>query len=219
MGASSWVRVALVSGLVSGCYFVDDDGESDPIGDPPPAQPQPQPDPGVDPPPAAPKRIFVTRLSYPADLATAGEAPDGLSGADHICNVSASAAELGGVWLAWLSTSSVDAIDRIEDVGPWHLVNGTKVFNNKDNLRTSPIAGVTLSEWGTFVDDQFWGYGTVWTGTTVGGRADAETCNDWTSTDDAVRAPFGQTSATFGGWTHSGRTYCDDYKHLYCIEQ
>src|SRR5262245_2730644 len=84
------------------------------------------------------KRIFVTSTPYTGDLKTNGAGMTGLHGADNLCGLAATAAGLGGTWTAWLSSSTVDAIDRINDVGPWYLVDRcTLVFNNKASIVTS----------------------------------------------------------------------------------
>ncbi|MFL5321038.1 MAG: hypothetical protein ACJ790_15370, partial [Myxococcaceae bacterium] len=95
------------------------------------------------------KRVFVTSVQYPATFG-------GLAKADEACMLAVSAAGLGGNWKAWLSDSNTDAIDRISDVGPWYLVfisavqSGDlppyKVFNNKANLKTTPLLGINFSE-------------------------------------------------------------------------
>jgi hypothetical protein len=52
--------------------------------------------------------VFVTSTTQTGNLG-------GLSGADQICNDRAVAAGLTGNYLAWLSTSSMDAIDRFSN--------------------------------------------------------------------------------------------------------
>jgi hypothetical protein len=76
------------------------------------------------------KRVFVTAAGYRGDFG-------GVTGGDTICNTTAVAANLDGTWKAWLSDSTTNAIDRIDDVGPWYLLNGKVVFNNKTNTTAS----------------------------------------------------------------------------------
>src|SRR5258706_10297466 len=79
------------------------------------------------PPPGA-KRFFVSSSSHDGKLG-------GVAGANAQCTLIAEAANLGGSWKALLAGAT------LADVGPWYLLDGTKVFNNKANvLAGSPLA-------------------------------------------------------------------------------
>jgi hypothetical protein len=168
------------------------------------------------------KRVFVTSATFP------GGALGGASGADERCYAAARAAELGGTWKAWMSTSSEDAIDRIEDVGPWYLVNSaTKVFNNKANLTTVPLASITLDEQGKrhgpFTQS---GLYVAWTGTSSGGVKTGETCSDWMDSSFDGWGTYGYPagfvsqapSQQWGGDSQYGNP-CDEQAGLICFEQ
>ena len=142
------------------------------------------------------KRIFATRTFYDGNLKAAGAGTDGLDGADKLCNQAAASVNLGGTWKAWLSTTTVSAISRIADVGPWKNLAGYVVFNNKTNLLTGPIHGIDYDERGgaIFTVDAMTQqvYGTpVWTGSVKAGTVaswqnfsgltEPATCVDWTS--------------------------------------
>lgn len=66
-------------------------------------------------------RVFVTATSYAAK--SLGGGASRVAGADGFCANAAAAAGLGGNWVAWLSTSTVNAIDRVTGTGPWYLVD------------------------------------------------------------------------------------------------
>jgi hypothetical protein len=178
--------------------------------------------------PGSVKRIFSTRSAYSGDLKTAGaSATSGLDGADKLCALAATAAGLGGAWKAWLSDSTTDAIDRIADVGPWYLVDGTtKVFNNKANLATSPLTnGIQMDENGKTGD---WAPNPgTWTGTGLGGRKKADPrdtaktwCSDWSSAPGGCLAIFGNLTAADQTWTDWATGVGNiPAGHLYCIEQ
>src|SRR5947207_2454473 len=53
----------------------------------------------------AKKRVFVTSGTWTGDLKTHGGGTDGLDGANKLCQGAATAAALGGTWVAWLSDS------------------------------------------------------------------------------------------------------------------
>jgi hypothetical protein len=159
---------------------------------------------------AAGKRIFITSATYEGYLG-------GLDGADAKCNTAASAAFLGGTWKAWLSDASTNAIDRINDVGPWSLLNGTRVFNNKANLATFPHSAIDVTDHGNHEP----GPG-VWTGTLIGGTKSVNHCDSWLATSLSERGTSGMSSSA-SSWTEiSGLEgdYCRETRlHLYCIEQ
>jgi hypothetical protein len=161
------------------------------------------------------KRIFVTGAGYTGDLG-------GIAGGDARCANTAAAAGLGGTWKAWLSDSDTDAIDRISDIGPWHLLDGKVTFNNKANLATSPIVPIDVNENG----DRLSVKTAVMTGTEIGGRSFATgglTCKNWTSSDwtsyDHDDALLGNSGYNDSRWTHEGVNYCCYNYSLYCIEQ
>ena len=75
--------------------------------------------------------FFVTSAS-PGDGANLG----GLDGADAQCQTLADTAGAGAkTWRAYLSTSSVNARDRIGD-GPWHNAKGELIANTVDELHS-----------------------------------------------------------------------------------
>ena len=57
-------------------------------------------------------RVFVTDTGYEGNLG-------GLAGADAICQAQGNAVYPGTFWVAWLSTSTVDAVDRLTASGPF----------------------------------------------------------------------------------------------------
>lgn len=183
------------------------------------------------------KRIFVTSLSYTADLASEGSAATGLLGADSLCNEHAKQASLGGNWVAWLSTSTEDAIDRIADVGPWYLVDRlTKVFPSKFQIPAGPLVHIDVDELGKHVSGEM-----VWTGTDSHGHYDISTrhdpsititsgnnivlngCANWTSAANGWNdwAATGWTSSLWTGasWDLDSADPCYAHHRLYCFEK
>jgi hypothetical protein len=159
-------------------------------------------------PPGA-KRFFVSAGVHDGNLG-------GLAGADQRCTLAAQGANLGGDWKALLDGAS------LADVGPWYMLNGTKVFNNKANvIAGSPLAAPEITEQNRSI-----AFGDmVWTGQTIQ-QSDLsnDDCSGWT-----VNTPFAQNApgGTIGD-PHSGAEWqvaqdkfeaCSDTAHLYCIEQ
>jgi hypothetical protein len=132
---------------------------------------------------AGPKTVFVTSQTFHGDLRTQGGALTGLRGGDEICQA---AAENGivppGTYIAWLSTSVKDAIDRLPaNTSGYFLPSGRKVADSTTDVVSCPDEGFCP---GHVIDEDELGgggiLGAVWTGTGSGGRASAATCNDWT---------------------------------------
>lgn len=160
------------------------------------------------------KRVFATKSEYPGQLG-------GLAGGDAKCATAAAAANLGGTWKAWLSDATTPALARIADVGPWYRVESplrTRVFNNKANLQTSPLAGITTDENGTALPRPFGDAPQVWTGTAVGGSSSTFHCQSWTFLGSAY-GTVGLAGAIDNQWTISASPSCANSAHLYCFEQ
>ena len=167
-------------------------------------------------PPPTKHYIFITSLSYDGDLKSAGGGSTGLEGADKICANHAAGGALGGTWKAWLSDSTTNAIDRINDVGPWYLVGtDTVVFNNKANLATVPLIYIYISELGIAPPL----YTNAWTGTLTGGTKSTDLCADWTNNTLSVRGLRGYVYLVTTNWTQSASPTCNSTEHLYCIQQ
>ncbi len=113
----------------------------------------------------------------------------GLDGADALCQRLAEAAgTTDKTWRAYLSTSTVNARDRI-GAGPWHNAQGTLIANNVDELHgeANAISKETgLTETGATVN----GRGDqpnqhdILTGSNADGTANENTCGDWTLNGD-----------------------------------
>ena len=164
------------------------------------------------------ERVFVASIQRDGDLATAGGGVDGLDGADRLCAMAATSAGLGGTWVAWLSTSTVAAIDRITGDGPWYLVDGTTlVFPNKAAILTGPLVPIDRDEHGA----QPPGAENVWTGTAADGTAIAgQSCLDWTSNSSSAIGSMGLRSATTAAWTEYNAVLCSNHlNRLYCFER
>ena len=119
----------------------------------------------------------------------------GLAGADAHCQALAEAAGIGGkTWRAYLSTSSVDARDRIGD-GPWYNVDGVMIAEDVEQLHgennitndTATDENGDLPAYLELVDgaaerrDPDSLAHDVLTGTNDDGMKNEATCNDWTN--------------------------------------
>lgn len=125
--------------------------------------------------------FFITSAG-PGDGANLG----GLEGADAHCQKLAEAAGAGGKsWHAYLSSSTVNARDRIGS-GPWHNAKGELIASNLDDLHgeANMISKQTgLTESGAVVNGRGDTPNThdILTGSNADGTVAAGmTCDDWT---------------------------------------
>ncbi len=158
-------------------------------------------------------RVFVTSAQFAGNLG-------GLAGADAICQGAANSGNLGGTWLAWLSTESVDAIDHIQDHAPWYLPDRTTlVFASHAQLQGSASAPIGHDEYSAFdpfgipISDRV-----VLTGTSRSG-IEEWTCNSFTTSSAGVRGTYGFLDEEYF-WSYSDSGRCDSGNgRLYCFEQ
>src|SRR5262249_54505111 len=131
--------------------------------------------------------------------------------ADTECTQYAAAQGLGGKWKAWLSTSTVNAIDRIGDVGPWYrLDKTTKIFESRAQIRNGPLAPINSEPRS---NNKFW------TGTLIDGTRSSYLCSDWTQYAFPLKGTVGNADATGTAWVESDPIDCGTYLALLCIEQ
>ncbi|MBN2529875.1 MAG: hypothetical protein JXR76_26025 [Deltaproteobacteria bacterium] len=156
-------------------------------------------------------------------------ASTGLEGADAICQEIARRVCFGHkTWHAFLSASTVDAVDRIGD-GPWYDFDGklaadspSDIINNSaDRLPGGCCDDGTYDEMGLYhnhkVDVNGDGVGDdddhdTLTGSTPQGRLDtsASTCDDWTSTTASGQPRIGHMWPRMG-LTGFGANWASDH--------
>jgi hypothetical protein len=142
--------------------------------------------------PAANMSFFVTS-SNPGKGGDLG----GLAGADAYCQSLAAAVGAGGkTWHAYLSTSSVNAKDRIGN-GPWYNFAGVKIADDLAELHSDHnnlTAETALNEQGktpNYIGGAQPLQHDMLTGTNEDGTASGMTCNNWTDGSDDATATLG----------------------------
>jgi hypothetical protein len=168
------------------------------------------------------KLFFVTDGRYIGDLRTEGGSATGALGGDAVCNTEAATAKLGGVYKAWLSTSTENAKDRIAPVGPWRRVDGVVIFPGKAVV-SAPLHYPQISASGdTLFNSTF---PEVWTGTSIDGVYVPihAACADWQSGAAADKGSYGIVVSDNSDWTNYGfggdTLPCSIRARLYCFEQ
>lgn len=135
----------------------------------------------------------------------------GLEGADATCRSRAESAGLPGTFIAFLSTSTTDAIGRLSGSRGWERVDGKPVVDTiEDLMAEKQYYPIDLDEQGqplTFA---------VATGSHSTGLRDVANCTDWTSTTDS--ATFGSPTSSSGASIRFGYTSCSVDMTVYCFE-
>jgi hypothetical protein len=170
------------------------------------------------------KRVFVTSQLFSTNLG-------GLAGADQKCRGAAAAAGLGDSWVAWLSDSTTDALDRLASSGPWNRLDGARVADDVADLTNGALHNpIDVDESGAV------GIAApVITNTRTDGTRNPGTgatyCNDWTGVSGFGQGAFnnGNTSSTAGDWTEASTSTSPNFDcyfnfgaasfRLYCFEQ
>lgn len=169
-----------------------------------------------DPPVSERKRIFYFRNGTLGKIRESADTRPALAVADEDCTLGAEAMSWGGTWRAWLSSSQVDAIDRIADVGPWYRTDReTLLFASKAELTLGPRAPIDLTFDDPARDDDV----LFWSGTDLDGRRTADNCTDWTVYNVPAVATVGRADVAGAAWVATEPLPCSNYLALLCIEQ
>jgi hypothetical protein len=156
--------------------------------------------------------VFVTSTVMNANFG-------GVTGADAICQMRASAAGLRGTFRAWVSDSTSSAASRlVHHTGPYYRVDGTTVrvlSNDWADLTDTIAVAFATDEFGVTQGNQM-----VWTATDFTGAYTGASCSNWTSTSAALTTTVGNSSAGSTTWTAWNTAYaCNLAARLFCLEQ
>ncbi|MCP3974445.1 MAG: hypothetical protein GY720_08125 [bacterium] len=156
--------------------------------------------------------VFVTSTTIPTD--------QGVAFADAQCNSLASAAGLSGTYVAWLSTTTENAVDRlVATSGPFVRASpsapaATIADDIADLTDSSLDNAIGFDESGNVPANN-----SVWTGTLADGTLELNrNCNDWAG-GGFPDATHGQPAAADLDWTQAdNRTNCGVGRRMYCFE-
>lgn len=154
-----------------------------------------------------PNFMFVTSTTHTPDLG-------GLSGADAICQSRAQAAGLPGSYRAWLSTSMINAINRLGSASGWMLTNGHPFANATGDLAAGKVLWPpAVDEAGAQQPSSF-----VWTGTQGNGSSNTDgACSDWTTASSSAFATLGTTLGVTDSWSADAAVACTEPLRLFCF--
>jgi hypothetical protein len=160
------------------------------------------PDAGSD---AALNYMFITSATYPMPSASAP-----FEDADRYCNLEATAAGLPGKYAAWLSTSAMNARDRIAGARGWMRPDRAPFADTVDDIVQGRI--ILPPQVNSFGEMVSWSDGAA-TGTLGTGVVDpANSCHDWTDARSAmVKVSLGAAHATDATWTMTSALFTSIY--------
>lgn len=179
--------------------------------------------PDGEPPDAAPtvakRLVFVTAEVHDGAFAVANSGTVALAQADALCATSARG--LPGLWVAYLSSPSVDAPSRLPDATEWYLPGaggslGPRVFASRADIPLGPEVAIDVTAAGTPIDPTL---NLVWTGTDVNGVRDPSgVCGDWRA--PAAMGRVGEaTSADLSTWSSVQTANCAKSARIYCFQR
>lgn len=158
-----------------------------------------------------PRYVFRTQGKFSGNLG-------GLAGADAICQSQADSAGLSGTFVAFLSTSTTDAIDRLtDDYRDYYTTHGVPKFlaTDKADLLDGLAASIAVDAQGAATDAN----PRTWTGTDTGGVAyPSRTCSNWTATSGSGEQGNSGVFANTQWYTALADT-CSNQWAFYCFEQ
>ena len=137
----------------------------------------------------------------------------GIDAGDAICRSLAESAHLPypETFKAWLSTDTINAVDRFTTDGPWRRIDGVPFADDiADLVSGRPFTSLTVSELGDYL------HVAVFTGTNSNGTAHADNCSNWDSS--AGQAAFGFSSAAWSWWSHASSRDCTNEYPIYCLQ-
>ena len=133
-----------------------------------------------------------------------------LAGADALCAARANAAALPGTFVAFLSTSMINAGDRLAGARGWVRPDGRPFADQVDDLVNGTIVfPPRLDEAGNDL-----GGAHVVSGTQGGGTA-STSCSDYSDPAGMIR--FGSTDGTYEAWFTRGFDPCNQPARIYCF--
>ncbi len=135
-----------------------------------------------------------------------------MSASDALCQSLASAAKLGGSYVALMSNSTVNARDKFPDRA-YHRIDDVKVADDKADMFDGSLdAFINVTQLGVTLTGQ-----SIDTGTLPDGTAGLH-CTDWTVTGGSAQKNYGIFDTRSGWWVGGNVALCFGQGRVYCIQ-
>ena len=157
-------------------------------------------------------RPITSNLAFVTSTSRPPSSLGGLAGADAFCMDRAAAAGLPGTYVAWLSSATTNARDRLAGARGWQRPDGRLVVDTVADLLAGRIFHpIEIDELGNRIAPRH-----VMTNTFADGLSAGFDCAGFTSNSGAEWG--GQSNATTAFWTSTGGSQgCGVPQHLYCF--
>jgi hypothetical protein len=158
-----------------------------------------------------PRRVFVSRTVRTG-------ANGGTAGADAACAQEAKTAMLTGEFIAWLSTPTSRAIDKLRGDAAFITTDGKVLWESKKDIAAGvgPKVPITADVKGEAVT----GFTHVWTGADGNGAPTATNCNEWSTNTAGATGGAGVFGGTGKEWTQAAAPKdCGEQAPLLCFEK
>jgi len=157
------------------------------------------------------RRVFVTSTGYNADLG-------GLGGADSKCQARADAAQLGGVFKAYIVDDNTNLSRLEQPMVPLVRLDGVRIADNWGDLDKDIDAAWDRDEFRQKAGSN------AWTGLHDQMGGGIATCENWTYAgagclEGKPCGGAGELAQTDVHWDGYFVFHCESVFHLYCIEQ
>jgi len=156
--------------------------------------------------PSTPNLAFVTSVAF-------NPSQDGANADKHCSQLAAQVGLPSGTYVAWVSTSTVNARDKLGKARGWVRTDGLPFADTVDGL----VAGQIF--YPLRVDENGKGLAQntrVATGTNPDGTAAALSCADWTDGSGSYFA--GDAAAGTRDWTGRNQATCSEKARFYCFQ-
>lgn len=158
--------------------------------------------------------LFTNNVAFVSSASITPGTLGGFAPADAACQAEADGAGLVGTYVAWLSTSTTNAIDRLAGSRGWVRSDGAPFVDTVADLAAGRLfAPLSADVTGAALPAMT----AVFTGTLPDGTADPFTCGDLSSTSDLMA--YGYANMTSGEWTRidASFTVCGANVRIYCF--
>lgn len=157
--------------------------------------------------------VFANNVAFVTEPVVVPGMLGSVAPADAACQDAATAAGLPGTYVAWLSSTESNAIDRIAGSRGWVRADGLPFVDQLADL----TAGRALSPLAVGGDGAAIASTAVVTATTNSGIATVPNCTNLTSPSGSIS--FGLSTATGNDWTAVSFPFlpCADPQRLYCF--
>jgi hypothetical protein len=163
----------------------------------------------------AAERVFVSTGTYSGNLG-------GHAGANTTCQSLATAANLGGTWMAWVSDSASSPNRSFTKATiAYRLLDGTEVAANWTALSSGTLShAIDVDQTVASLAGATGSTALTWTSTATGGMSMGDSCTQFTSSATTGTGQVGSCTGTGATWTNASTTEaCSAMHHLYCFEQ